>query len=91
MPGDSYDLVSQVPIYTLHMTTFPEAESFLPQRWVDQHKAPPDSAATKVHVQVVILTLDPMFLQSGHFQFSEDSLSRLNNIYQPGQDAASFY
>ena len=91
MLGDSYDLVSQVPIYTLHMTTFPEAESFLPQRWADQNKATPDSTPTKVHVQVVILISDLMFLRSGHVHFSKDLLSRVNNIYQPGQYAASFY
>ncbi|EIE23073.1 cytochrome P450 [Coccomyxa subellipsoidea C-169] len=45
----------QVPIYTLHMMTFPEPERFMPERWATI-KAASEPAATKVHVQAGDIT-----------------------------------
>lgn len=46
----------QVPIYTLHMLTFPQPERFWPERWTNsivQKKASTGSMApTAVHVEV---------------------------------------
>jgi hypothetical protein len=54
--------VPQVPIYTLHMLTFPEPERFWPERWAEAGGSGPKKLAageggapTEVHVQVRML------------------------------------
>ena len=41
----------QVPIYTLHMLTFPDPECFRPERWTSKGEVI-GSQRTRIHAQV---------------------------------------